>query len=243
MAPTRPQETLGFKEKVIGYLLTSLNKGQHSPKEKILILEVLERDLVSSKHNANLFNKLYYYLMEQDENVAIQASKAIDSLIKQINEGTQVTPTAVNLDTKQHYLKLFQFLKDKTQFLVKLSEHVKDPEYKVYRRQTYEERDKEKEKQKQKKEIVLKNSKSLKFINQVPHLFIHLMAYVDTSNRNQEDDSRIKQLLRKSIDNIIQSLRKTPYEQFYNEFNFDFNNELFAVMTKLLQFLFINLRS
>jgi len=69
------------------------------------------------------------------------------------------------------------------------------------------------------------------------------MAYVDTSNRNQEDDNKIKELLRKSIDNIIQSLRKTPYEEFYNEFNFDFNNELFAVMTKLLQFLFINLRS
>jgi len=55
---------LGFKEKVIGFLLNSLNKGQHSPKEKILILEVLERDLISSKHNSNLFNKLYFYLLE-----------------------------------------------------------------------------------------------------------------------------------------------------------------------------------
>ena len=154
-----------------------------------------------------------------------------------------MTPTATALDTKQHYLKLFEFLKDKTEFLVRLSEHAKDPEYKVYRRQNYEERDREKEKEKEKKEIILKNNKSLKFINQVPHLFIHLMAYVDTSNRNQEDDNKIKELLRRSIDNIIQSLRKTPYEEFYNEFNFDFNNELFAVMTKLLQFLFINLRS
>jgi len=69
------------------------------------------------------------------------------------------------------------------------------------------------------------------------------MAYVDT-NRPQEDDQvKIKDLIRKSIDNIIQSLRKTPYEEFYNEFNYDFNNELFGVMTKLLQFLFINLRS
>jgi len=57
-----------------------------------------------------------------------------------------VTPTATPLDTKQHYLKLFEFLKDKTEFLVKLSEHSKDPEYKVYRRQNYEERDREKEK-------------------------------------------------------------------------------------------------
>ena len=209
---SRPQEMLGFKEKVIGFLLASLNKGQHSPKEKILILEVLERDLISSKHNATLFNKLYFYLLEEDENVAIQASKAIDQLIKQINEGAQVTPTATALDTKQHYLKLFEFLKDKTEFLVRLSEHSKDPEYKVYRRQNYEERDREKEKEKEKKEIILKNNKSLKFINQVPHLFIHLMAYVDTSNRNQEDDNRIKELLRRSIDNIIQSLRKTPYE-------------------------------
>lgn len=86
-----------------------------------MILEILERDLISSKHNSNLFNKLYSYLLEEEENVAIQASKAIDALIKQINEGSQATPTAVALDTKQHYLKLFEFLKDKTEFLIRLS--------------------------------------------------------------------------------------------------------------------------
>lgn len=37
------------------------------------------------------------------------------------------------------------------------------------------------------------------------------MAYVDIANRPQEDDNKIKELIRKSIDNIIQSLRKTPY--------------------------------
>lgn len=37
------------------------------------------------------------------------------------------------------------------------------------------------------------------------------MAYVDTTNRNPEDDNKIKDLIRKSIDNIIQSLKKTPY--------------------------------
>ena len=68
---------------------------------------------------------------------------------------------------------------------MKLCDHSKDPEYKVYRRQNYEERDRDKDKEREKKEIILKNNKSLKFINQVPHLFIHLMAYVDTSNRNQ----------------------------------------------------------
>lgn len=98
---------------------------------------------------------------------------------------------------------------------------MKDPEFKVYRRQPYEERsdkdrdkekEKEKEREKDKREIVFKNSKSLKFVNQVPHLFIHLMAYVDISSRSAEDDSKIKELIRKSIDNIIQALRKTPYE-------------------------------
>jgi hypothetical protein len=49
------------------------------------MLEILERDLISSKHNINLFNKLYIFLLEEDENVAIQASKTIDALIKQIN--------------------------------------------------------------------------------------------------------------------------------------------------------------
>jgi hypothetical protein len=38
------------------------------------------------------------------------------------------------------------------------------------------------------------------------------MAYVDTTNRPPEDDGKIKELIRKSIDNIIQSLRKTPYD-------------------------------
>lgn len=69
------------------------------------------------------------------------------------------------------------------------------------------------------------------------------MAYVDTTNRGSEEDAKIKELIRKSIENIIAALRKTPYEEFYQEFNYDFNNELFAVMTKLLQFLFINLRT
>jgi hypothetical protein len=59
--------------------------------------------------------------------------------------------------------------------------------------------------------VVFKNSKSLKFINQVPHLFIHLMAYVDTTNRPQEDDQKISALIRKSIENIVQALRRTPY--------------------------------
>lgn len=49
---------------------------------------------------------------------------------------------AVPLDTKQHYLKLFEFLKEKTEFLIKLSEHAKDPEYRVYKRQSYDEKDK-----------------------------------------------------------------------------------------------------
>jgi hypothetical protein len=37
------------------------------------------------------------------------------------------------------------------------------------------------------------------------------MAYVDASNRSPDDDGKIKELIRKSIDNIIQSLKKTPY--------------------------------
>lgn len=50
------------------------------------------------------------------------------------------------------------------------------------------------------------------------------MAYVDTTNRASEEDAKIKELIRKSIENIIAALRKTPYEEFYQEFNYDFNN-------------------
>ncbi len=62
-----------------------LENGKHSQADKIAILELLERELISSKHNSNLFNRLHYYLVNDDENVATQASKAIDALIKQIN--------------------------------------------------------------------------------------------------------------------------------------------------------------
>lgn len=63
---------------------------------------------------------------------------------------------------------------------------------------------------------MFKNSKSLKFINQVPHLFIHLMAYAELDTKVNEEDKRIKDLIKESIDNIIQALRKTPYLEFYN---------------------------
>lgn len=69
------------------------------------------------------------------------------------------------------------------------------------------------------------------------------MAYADLDTKVAEEDRKIKELIKESIENIIQSLKKTPYAEFYNEYNFDFNNELFGVMTKLLQFLFITLRN
>jgi hypothetical protein len=130
---------LNFKEKMIGILLMFLDNSRATSQDKISILEVLERDLISSKHNSILFNKLYYFLVHDDENVATQASKAIDTLIKQINDKGQGTGGAVPLDLKQHYIRLFEFLKEKTEFLLKLKDHVKDQEFKVYRRQPYEE--------------------------------------------------------------------------------------------------------
>jgi len=131
---------LNFKEKMIGYIIHTLSKYQPSPKDKILMLEILERDLISSKHNINLFNKLYHFLEQEDENVAIQASKTVDALIKQISDTTQAIPGAPQLDIRNHYIKLFEFLKEKTEFLLKLSEHAKKEEFKIYRRQSYEER-------------------------------------------------------------------------------------------------------
>ena len=195
----------------------------------------------------NFFNRLYGYLVEEDENVGIQACKTMDALIKQINEGSQASANPTQLDTRQHYLKLFEFLKERTEFLLRLHDHVRDPEFRCFKRTAVDERErdreKEKEREKERKETAFKNTKSLKFINQVPHLFIHLMAYVDTGTRSADEDNKIRDLIRKSIDNIVQALKKTPYEEFYNEYNWEFNNELFGVMTKLLQFLFINLRS
>lgn len=71
---------------MIGVCLNFLESSKALQQDKIAILELLERELISSKHNSTLFNKLYNFLTNDDENVATQASKAIDALIKQINE-------------------------------------------------------------------------------------------------------------------------------------------------------------
>ena len=107
----------------------------------MILFEILERDLVSSKYNVVLFNKLYNSLQNDDENVAIQASKTIDALIKQINENRQATNGAVPLEMKAHYIKLFEFLKEKTDFLLRLYDIAKsDPEFKITKRQVFDDR-------------------------------------------------------------------------------------------------------
>lgn len=42
------------------------------------------------------------------------------------------------------------------------------------------------------------------------------MAYAELDTKVNEEDKRIKDLIKESIDNIIQALRKTPYLEFYN---------------------------
>jgi hypothetical protein len=123
-----------FKEKLIEILLESLSNHTISldvsddiQKSKIAILEILEREFVSTKFNTALFQKLFEILQRDNENVAIQASKALDTLIKKISEGNG------NLD-RNYYLKIFELLKQKTEFLLKLNEHVKDADYSRYRR-------------------------------------------------------------------------------------------------------------
>lgn len=134
---------------------------------------------MSTKHNGALFNKLFEILQRDNEIVAIQASKALDTLIKQVSENNS------SLDRIQ-YLKIFELLKQKTEFLLKLNEHIKDPEYNRYRRNSSEDKA---------EKSPLPNYKSLKFLNQLPNLFVHLMAYVDVW-RDGNDETKIKELLR-----------------------------------------------
>ena len=65
--------------------------------------------------------------------------------------------------------------------LLKLREHVKDPDFRTFKRQPFDESKENREREK--KDVVFKNVKSLKFINQVPHLFIHLMAYAELDTK------------------------------------------------------------
>lgn len=193
-----------FKDKLIEVLLESLNShpinleaSEEIQKSKMAILEILEREFISTKHNTSLFLKLFEILQRDNENVAMQASKALDTLIKKISESNG------SLD-RNLYLKIFELLKQKTEFLLKLSEHVKDVDYARYRRGPDERTDRQ-------TQPPLPNYKSLKFLNQLPNLFVHLMAYVDVW-RDGGDETRVKELLRESISNIIQALRRTPYQ-------------------------------
>jgi len=200
----KQNEHPSFKEKLIEILLESLNShpinidaSEEIQKSKMAILEILEREFTSTRLNTMLFSKLFEILQRDNENVAIQASKALDTLIKKISESNG------NLD-RNYYLKIFELLKQKTEFLLKLSDHVKDVDYARYRRVPDERTDRP-------AQPPLPNYKSLKFLNQLPNLFVHLMAYVDVW-RDGNDESKVKELLRESISNIIQALRRTPYQ-------------------------------
>lgn len=121
---SRPGDVSNFKEQLIELLLQSLGShpignnitdtSEEFQKSKMVILEILEREFVSSRHNNTLFQKLFEILQKDNENVAIQASKALDTLIKKVSESN------VHLE-KTQYLKIFDLLKQKTEFLLKLS--------------------------------------------------------------------------------------------------------------------------
>lgn len=42
------------------------------------------------------------------------------------------------------------------------------------------------------------------------------MAYAELDTKVSDEDKKIKDLIKESIENIIQSLKKTPYLDFYN---------------------------
>lgn len=75
-------------EKVLDSLNGSIIAPETSDdvqKSKKIILEILEKDFVSTPHNLKILQKLVEMLQKDSEEIAIQASKALDFLIKHVN--------------------------------------------------------------------------------------------------------------------------------------------------------------
>jgi len=66
------------------------------------------------------------------------------------------------------------------------------------------------------------------------------MAYIEISNR--EMHNKIRDSIKHSITNIVKALNDTPYLEIYKKMNKTFNVELFNVMIKMTQFLYILMR-
>lgn len=77
-------------------------------------------------------------------------------------------------------------------------------------------------------------------MTQIPHIYVYTMAYIET--QNQEVHFQIKESIKNSIENIVQALSKTPFEEIYTKLTRQFNMDLFSVMHKMTQFLYILMR-
>ena len=88
---------------------------------------------------------------------------------------------------------------------------------------------------------LITNADSINFLIQIPHIYVYIMAWIETST-NKENHNKIRESIKHSINNIVKGLNDTPYEMIYKKMNKNFNVELFNVMIKMTQFLYILMR-
>jgi hypothetical protein len=142
-------------------------------------------------------------------------------------------------------VELYKFLERRTAFLVGLEKFLDENQTKIrnYFKQ-YEKQNQDRTRggnnagptpQSQNQLPILPNNESITFLIQLPHMFVYTMAYHESQQHREEIRSSIKN----SIFNIIRALNHTPYDLIWRNFSKSFNLELYIVMTKLLQFLYI----
>lgn len=127
-----------------------------------------------------------------------------------------------------------EFLKERSEFLLKLNKHLDEPEFARYKKPQGSAGSNEERADR----AIIPNSKSIEFFTLLPNLLIHFMAYVDIW-KGDSDENRIKEILKQCIHNIIQAPKRIPYQELLSTMNQEFNSKIFAVMIKFLQYMYI----
>ncbi len=198
----------------------------HLVRKKPQLLEMVEKEMVSTRYNSKLFNMLFEIIKRQDEPEAIvnPAIKAIDALVK-ANENASMD---AKLDIKAHYDPFIEYMKQQFELFCQLPGRIRNGEYSSYRREGAGPRTQE---------------RSLKFLTTMPNLLLHIMAYVNLNRNDKDSADHMKDKLSKVITCMIRSLVETRVLEVYESMNSEFTQDLLTILNKIMQFLFIALRN
>lgn len=193
--------------------------------KKCQLLELVEKDMVSTRLNSKLFCSLFEMIKYEGETIVNLSVRVIDALVK-ANENVS---SDSKLDIRQHYLPFIVFMKMQFIELCRLPQRIEEGHYSKFRKAASHPAAQE---------------RSLKFLALMPNLLLHIMAY---ANLNRGEDSELNSSMKKELTEVIQimiqSLADTRVPVIYELMKSEFTLDLLTVLNKILQFLYIALRN